>query len=142
MTKKSGYGLIALSHLAKLPDSELASARRIAREYAIPEALLMNVMKKLSSVGYLESVRGARGGYRLSRPASDLSIIDILESLEGPLRLAECMTEDDTADLSRCKMASQCPIARPIHRLNSQMREYLGAMTLADLVAEQADPVA
>lgn len=67
LTKKTGYGLIAMAHLAELPEGRVCSAREIAALYEIPAALLMNVLKALSSAGYVESFRGARGGYRLAR---------------------------------------------------------------------------
>jgi Rrf2 family protein len=136
MTKKSGYALIALTHLAKLEDGALASAREIARQYGIPQALLMNVMKELSAADYLDSVRGARGGYCLARPADELCMLSILETLEGTVCLADCMTEDDTSDLSLCELREKCPIATPVHSLNEQMREFLRMMTLEDILEQ------
>ncbi len=133
MTRKSGYALIAMTHLAKLPEGELASARGIAEEYKIPQALLMNVMKELSSAGFLESVRGARGGYELARPAEDISILELLEAIEGPVRLANCMTEEGP-NLDQCELLCSCPIATPIHRLHEMMRRYLDRLTLQHLV--------
>jgi Rrf2 family protein len=133
MTRKSGYALIAMTHLTKLSDDELASARGIAEEYKIPQALLMNVMKELSAAGFLESVRGARGGYQLARPAEEISILELLETIEGPVRLANCMTEEGP-DLDNCELLSNCPIATPIHRLHGMMRSYLSRLTLQNLV--------
>ena len=63
LTKKTGYGLIALAHLATLPDEKVCSAREIAGRYDMPLSLLMNVLKELASAGYVDSVRGSHGGY-------------------------------------------------------------------------------
>lgn len=140
MTRKSGYALIALTHLAKLPRGTLASARGIAQEYRIPQALLMNVLKELSGAGYLESVRGARGGYRLSRRAEEMALLPILESLEGPVRLADCMSGDGE-DLEGCDLLCNCPIANPIHHLQKRMRTFLRRLTLQDLLMASGENI-
>ena len=61
LTKKTGYGLIAMGHLAALARGEVASASAIARQFGVPQALLMNVLKELASAGFVQSVRGAGG---------------------------------------------------------------------------------
>ncbi|KKK99134.1 hypothetical protein LCGC14_2635800, partial [marine sediment metagenome] len=91
MTKKTGYGLIAMTHLASLGDGELACARKISEQFGLPTSLMMNVLKQLSAAGFVESVRGARGGYRLAKHPEDISLADLVEALEGPVRLAECV---------------------------------------------------
>jgi Rrf2 family protein len=137
MTKKTGYGLIAMTHLAKLPMGRLASAREIAERYSIPPSLLMNVLKELSSAGYVQSVRGVHGGYRIARPPRDVNFIGLVEVLEGPMKLAECITGSagDGQDGGTCELMGKCPIADPIHRAHRRIRDFLKQMTLADVMA-------
>ena len=78
LTKRTGYALVAMAHLAKLPDGELSSAREIAEQFGVPSSLLMNVLKDLASAGYVESVRGARGGYRLGVDPAEISLNDLV----------------------------------------------------------------
>jgi Rrf2 family protein len=136
MTKKSGYGLIAMTHLAKLGGGELASAREIAREYGVPQALLMNVLKELAAAGFLESVRGARGGYRLARRPDEINFVALLETLEGPMKLAACVLDevDDSDATATCKIMPQCPIADPVHRVHRRIRDFLANLTLLDVL--------
>lgn len=135
LTKKTGYGLVAMTHLAKLPEGEVASAREIAERFGVPASLLMNVLKKLGAAGYVESVRGARGGYRLARPPDEITLADIVTALEGPLRLAECLTDwtDEDSECTRQIMA-RCPVADPVHRVHRKLSDFLKKVTLAEIV--------
>lgn len=136
LTKKTGYGLIAMSHLAGLEGDKVASSREIAAKFGVPISLLMNVLKELSAAGYVESVRGAHGGYRLTRDPSEISLADLVIAVEGPIRLAECVT-GDVADGSQaiCKIMDKCPIADPVHRVHRKLRDFLKNVTLAEIVA-------
>ncbi|MCD4823424.1 MAG: Rrf2 family transcriptional regulator [Phycisphaerae bacterium] len=140
MTKKTGYGLIAMIHLARLPEKKLASAREISDAYGISLSLMMNVLKKLCAAGYVESVRGSRGGYRMLRPAEEINFVGLMEALEGPMKLAECITRqvEGLGSEMACKLISQCPIANPIHRVNSRIREVLSGVTLAEIIEDTA----
>jgi Rrf2 family protein len=145
MTKKTGYGLIAVTHLARLSRGRLASAREISEEYGIPQALLMNVLKELAAAGYLDSVRGARGGYCLARSPEEINFVGLMEVLEGPMKLAECVRDEvGETDDGICKLMARCPIADPVHRVHRKIRDYLSKLTLQDILDpedESAGPV-
>lgn len=139
LTKKTGYALVAMTHLAKLPDGEVCSAREIAERFGVPTSLLMNTLKELGAAGYVESVRGARGGYRLARSPREITLEGLVAALEGPVRLAECVT-DTAADDEECdcRMMARCPIADPVHRVHRKLKDFLNKVTLAEIV----DPAA
>jgi len=137
-TKKTGYGLIAMTHLARLAEGELASARQIARTFGVPTSLLMNVLKELSAARYVESVRGARGGYRLARKPEDVNLAELVTALEGPIRLAECVAKQQADPGKPCKIWDRCPIADPVHRVQRKLSDFLKTVTLADIL-EPAD---
>ena len=135
LTKKTGYGLIAMTHLAGLGEGEFQSAREIAERFGAPTALTMNVLKELAAAGFLESARGAHGGYRLARRPEEISLADLVGALEGPVRLAECVT--DAADDDRectCVIMARCPIADPVHRVQRKLRDFLSKVTLAEIL--------
>ncbi len=134
MTKKTGYGLIALTHLAKLPEGSLASAREIAEHYGIPQSLLMNILKELASAGYVNSVRGAHGGYSILKSPQEMNFVELMEILEGPMKFAECIT-GSLHDSKPCHSMTSCPIADPIHRIHRKIRDYLSSLTLADIMS-------
>jgi Rrf2 family protein len=133
LTKKVGYALIGLTHMARQPADELSSSREIANEYNVPAALLMNILKELSNAGLVESVRGARGGYRLARPPEQISVADVLRVLEGGVHLAECVREEGPDGTTSCTLMETCPIRDPIHRLHRKMHDFLRGCTLAEI---------
>jgi len=135
LTKKAGYALIAMTHLASLPEAQVASAREIAGKFGVPKSLLMNVLKELATAGYVESLRGARGGYRLKRRPEQINLADLIAVLEGPVRLVECVT-GQAGGKTKCsiRLMARCPIADPIHRVHRRINEFLKNVTLAEIV--------
>jgi len=134
-TKKTGYGLIAMAHLATLAEGELSSAREMAERYGVPTALLMNVLKELAAAGYVESVRGARGGYRLARPLDDVTLAAFSEVLEGPLRQATCPAKTACDDeICTVEMMARCTVDDPVHRMQRRLGDFLKRITLAEIV--------
>lgn len=141
LTKKAGYGLIAMTHLARLPDGRVACAREISELFGVPASLLMNVLKELSAAGYVESVRGARGGYRLARSPEQINMADIVETLDGPVRLAECITvEAGEDDECTCTVMARCPISDPVHRIHRRLHDFLKKVTLAEIIEPVSAP--
>lgn len=140
LTKKTGYGLIALSHLAGLGDGKLASAREIAKIFDLPTSLMMNVLKELASAGFVESVRGARGGYRLLRRPGQISVAELVTALEGPIRASTCVAGRHEFDNHQCSVVDSCPLADPVHRVQRKISDFLRRLTLAE-IAEPVQPV-
>jgi Rrf2 family protein len=134
LTKKTGYGLIAMGHLAALPEGEVASASAIARQFGVPQALLMNVLKELAAAGFVQSVRGAGGGYRLARRPRDIRLSELTSAVEHPVRLTECVTK--AAGDKRCtrEMMARCPVADPVHRFHRKLNDFLQNVTLEEIL--------
>jgi len=133
LTKKTGYALVAMTHLATL-DGGTASAREVAHLVGAPVALLMNVLKQLAAGGFVESVRGARGGYRLARPLDAINLADVVETMEGPVRLAECLARPGARHECTGERMARCPIVDPVHRVQRKLNDFLKKVTLADIV--------
>lgn len=146
LTRKTEYALIAMWHLAR-SEGEVCSARDVAERYSIPVTLLMNVLKTLQRKGLVKSTRGANGGYKLARPADQVSLEHLIETVEGPFRLVRCA--DDVRGLARdgqpgadasgagpCDLAGNCPIQHPLLRLHERLRRFLAGVTVADLALE------
>jgi Rrf2 family protein len=143
LNKKTGYGLIALIHLARLGEGELISAREIAERSGAPQALLMNALKDLAGGGLVESVLGARGGYRLGRPPEGIHLEAVIAVLEGPVVLAECAEPASDGDGSaHCPVHGRCPVTPSVRKLQAGLREFLRGVTLADVVAWSSQPAA
>ena len=141
LTKRVGYGLIALTRLAQGPAGRLESAREIAERFGISTSLLMNILKGLAAAGIVESVRGARGGYRLAQGPAEITLADLIGVIEGPVRLAECVTGDvGDEDESLCSLMGKCPIMDPVHRVHRKVHDFMKQLTLAEIAESDAHP--
>jgi Rrf2 family protein len=138
LTKKTGYGLIAMTYLAKRPDGQVASAREIASLLGVPVALLMNVLKELAAAGYVESTRGSHGGYRLARRPEDVNLADVIGVLERPVRMSQCLGALPNDEECTLDVMSRCPLADPIHRVHRRLNDFLRKLTLAELIEQPA----
>ena len=138
-TKKTGYALVAMAHLAHAGEGVLASAREIAETFGVPMSLLTNVLKELASHGYVESVRGAHGGYRLAIDVGDTTLADLVEALEGPVRLAECVADGAAGgEACTCEVMARCPVTDPFHRVQRRLNDFLKKISLAEIVEPSA----
>ena len=137
LTRKTEYGLIAICHLAQV-GPKVVSARDIAEQHIVPLPLLMNVLKRLNRVGYVSSVRGARGGYMLAVDPERLSLADVIDAVEGPVHLVRCV--NTTGKGRKCDRSSQCLIRGSVSKVHVGLRKFLGAVTIADLALRDNPP--
>lgn len=137
LTKRTEYGLIALTHLADPSRAgDVVSVREIAERYSMPRRLLAEVLKDLGRSGHVDSQRGANGGYALSRPANEITLGEVVATLEGMPSIASCESLEFLRSASTCEVEPRCPIKSPIQRIRSGLWSLLERTTLRDL----ADP--
>jgi Rrf2 family protein len=86
LTRASDYALAALVHLARHGDGSPVPSHVIAKAHGTPERFLLKLLLPLVSAGVLRSVKGPHGGYRLARPTKDISLLQIVEAVDGPIR--------------------------------------------------------
>jgi Rrf2 family protein len=141
LSKRSEYGLIALVHLTDRR-GQIVSAREIAERHGVPRRLLAEVLKDLCRAGIVESTRGAQGGYSLARPATQISLGQVIGAIDGDVALTPC--EDLRSYLvGSCDVESTCPIQGPLDRLRAGISGLLQRTTLQDLArgVVRAEPV-
>ncbi|MHC4375539.1 MAG: RrF2 family transcriptional regulator [Planctomycetota bacterium] len=109
---------------------ELTSAREISERFPLPKRLLAEVLKDLCRAGLVDSTRGARGGYRLARPAEEITLREIVAVLEGAPTLSAC---ESSAASGGCEVEPICPIKSPIGRLRGRLWALLEDTSLRDL---------
>jgi Rrf2 family protein len=126
LSKKADYGLIALKHLAQHADASI-SAREIAAEYKIPAELLAKVLQKLARKGLLVSQQGINGGYVLARDPAKISIVDVVEALEGPIGITPCERG------STCEQLEYCSVRDPLLKLKVKVVRVLGDTSIYEL---------
>lgn len=129
LSKKTEYGLLALIHLSELRDGDLANVSQIAQSTAVPRELLAKVLSELVRADLAVSYSGPTGGFRLARPAAQVSLADVLRVLESKTGLIECLSKK-----GRCNQADNCSIKEPMAGLNHKFREILEETKLTDLI--------
>ncbi len=125
LTRASTYALQAAAYLAELQDDAPTASHVIARDRGISEKFLLKVLKPLVVVKVLLSVKGPRGGYRLARPASEISLLEIVEAVDGPIR--GTTPNGEVLGLVLQKLEAIC------QQTADQIRAHLGGIKLSDL---------
>jgi len=105
------------------------STTEIAERFNIPRGILGKVMQKLVRKGMIKSYQGVSGGYILDKKAGDISLNSIVNAIEGPLSMVECITEDG----DECSQLEFCNIQSPILSVQRNLTNYFKNITLADL---------
>ncbi len=133
LTKRTEYGLIALTHLA-LRAGSVVSVREICEHYPVPRRLVAEVLKDLCHAQLVESHRGSAGGYSLARAPETVSVGDVVGALEGHPSLTSCSSLGLYAGHA-CDVERVCPIRSPIETLRHELWRLLARTTLRDLAA-------
>ena len=133
VNKKIEYGVLALLHLAKMP-SRVASVREIAAACHIPEKLLSKIMQSMKNKGFVDAVYGNHGGYRLDRELAEITLLDINNTLAGPVQVAECLQPGNAA----CPVNGSCEIAAPMNVLNQKIIDLFQSTSLQTLALRKA----
>jgi FeS assembly SUF system regulator len=130
-SKKADYGLIALKHLAVHSSGGSYSASDIADMYHLSSPLMAKVLQKLAKDGIVAARHGSAGGYTLARPATDISALDVIRAIEGPLFITSCMTSRGA-----CDVATTCSIREPLRRVNDSILDVLAKVTISQMSDE------
>jgi Rrf2 family protein len=130
LTKKADYGLIALKHLVVHgPDS--SSAKEIAETYGIPPALLSKILQKLAKNGFLQSEHGTNGGYRLARDPREITALEVIRTIDGPIFLTACFTEH-----GYCCHTDKCIVRDPLQKVHEGILRLLAGISIMDMSAD------
>lgn len=130
ITRTTDYGVLLLTRIASGNTDEVHAARDLAAETGIPLPMVSKTLKLLTRGDLLESTRGSKGGYRLGRDASEISVASIIAALEGPIALTDCSVEDAE---NTCTIESLCPTRDHWQHISRVVREALEGMSLADM---------
>ena len=132
ISTKGKYGLRAMIDLAQYSEQEAVSISSIAQRQKISESYLEQLVAKLKKAGLVVSIRGAAGGYRLARPASGISVGDVLRALEGDVRAVICTAQTEEG----CEGEELCVNKYVWQRINESIEKTVDEMMLDQLVAE------
>ena len=135
ISRKIEYGLRAMSFLASVPPEQVVPFREIARRMQVPENFLAKILKPLVDKGLVRATRGAHGGYGLARPARDITFLDVIEAVEGPVQVALC---NDHA--GACRAARTCTLFGVWKQGTERMLEVFRTTTLDTLAMSELRP--
>jgi len=105
LTREGDYGIRSVLYLARQPYKKISFVAEISEEYKIPRSFLAKILQKLVKAKIVRSYRGVKGGFSLARQAKDISVLDVLEAIEGKLSMNICL-----ADKRKCDFSRHCPI--------------------------------
>src|SRR5205814_3074605 len=129
LTKKADYGLIAVKHLAELGPRGSCSAKDIAEAYRIPAEALAKILQKLAKSKLLVSHHGTNGGYALAREARQISALQVIRAIDGPLFITSCLPHETGG----CEQSGCCTVREPLRQVNESIRALLNDIKISDM---------
>ncbi|MDP6439724.1 MAG: Rrf2 family transcriptional regulator [Candidatus Brocadiia bacterium] len=127
INRDSDYAVRALAQLSRNGDVTPVSV--LARAEDVPVDFLKKIMQKLHHAGLVDSHQGPFGGYSLSRRPEDISLLEVLHSVQGPLVLNRCFAEPP-----QCGGAAACGLRKRLEGLQDKLEPWLAGITLAEIV--------
>lgn len=137
INRLSDYALVICGRLGSGQGAHPQSAPDLAETTRLPLPTVTKILKSLARAGILESVRGAHGGYRLTRQASSISVLEVLEAMEGRLAITECVEVAGGG----CAYETGCVARGPWERINAALRAALSQVALAELDETSPGPL-
>jgi Rrf2 family transcriptional regulator, iron-sulfur cluster assembly transcription factor len=128
ITRSGEYGLRGLLFLANQPPEKISFVSEISKDQNIPATFLAKIFQRLSKAGLLRSIRGAKGGFSLGKPASEITMREIIEALEGPIALNRCLLRK-----GECEEEKFCPMHQVWEEVQQRFLEVLDRTTMEDL---------
>jgi Rrf2 family protein len=130
LTFASSYALQAVVHMAGLKKNDPVASHNIAEARGIPDRFLLKVLKALVTAQVLSSIKGPHGGYRLARPATDISMLEVLEAVDGPIRGNAPASRDEKDGSLRKRLDEIC------NQSAESVRKHLAKVKISDLAAK------
>jgi Rrf2 family protein len=130
ISRRTDYGVRVIMDLASLPDGTRAPTQEIADRQSIPAPFLAKIISRLSLSGLVITYRGAGGGVSLARPACEISLLHVIEALDGPVQLNRCVIEPGA-----CPRDSFCPVHHIWAKAQSELTSLLDNTTFDELVS-------
>jgi len=138
LNKKVEYALMALKHFrdnglsiqsAEKTDEIVMSAKQIAEATHAPYEVTARVLQVLSSNGILKSAYGTQGGYKLGKNLDQVSVLDLMNMIEGSTDVAKCLSDEKECDLSKT-----CTIISPVQNLNRKVQKFYSSISLNEVL--------
>ena len=131
ITRQADYALRAMLYLAQLEPNQRAATSQIAEEQKIPPSFLAKIISQLSIAGLIHTSRGARGGVSMARSPEAISVLEVVEAIDGPISLNECSQNPDA-----CPFGSNCPLHTIWCSTQAELVERLRRTTFLEVLQQ------
>ncbi len=128
VTRQTDYAVRCVLYLAREKD-QIASVGEIAKQMQIPKSFLAKILQRLVREGIVESIRGMRGGFRLLKQSSDITLLEIFTAMQGVAPINSC-----AIDKRRCRMSATCAVHPVWTEIRREVEQRLGMRTLSSLI--------
>lgn len=135
-SKRTDYGIQALTYLANLPEGRRANARQLAEELSVPPELMAKVLQSMVKMGFLNSQLGPGGGYNLASSLSEITLADVVCAIEGPVAVVECLEDEDG-----CPLPGGYTVRRPMGIIQEKLMGFLKTITLEDMWSPEVEEI-
>jgi Rrf2 family protein len=132
ITRQADYAVRAVLELARHPTQQRLTAEEIAGRWAIPGAFLSKTLGLLSEAGIVATQRGVKGGVRLSRSPAHITLLDVVEAVDGPIALNGCVLQP-----RGCRWSDSCPVHGVWCSLQQELRAQLATIDFRQLASEE-----
>lgn len=133
LTREGDYGIRSVLYLARQPYKKISFVTEISEDYKIPRSFLAKILQKLVKGKIVRSYRGVKGGFSLARQAKDISVLDVLEAIEGKMALNLCIV-----DRKSCEFNRNCPLHSVWMTAQGKVVEVLKKANFDDLARQKA----
>ncbi|MDA8427998.1 MAG: Rrf2 family transcriptional regulator [Geobacteraceae bacterium] len=135
LTRKGEYAIRGIVYLATRPDDQVCLLSDIAAAVDVPPTFLAKIFQQFSKIGLVKSYRGTGGGFILGRTADKITLLDVVEAVEGPIIPNRCVTGGDD-----CERSHTCKVHPVWVSVQKQVRDILAAVSLKELAGKQEKP--
>ncbi|MEE8414263.1 MAG: Rrf2 family transcriptional regulator [Dehalococcoidales bacterium] len=129
LTQRADYAVRMMVDLAGSPDNQRVSIGNIARRQSLPEPFMAKIASQVAAAGLLDTWRGKGGGLAMARPADEINLLQIIESIDGPLALNRC-----TYEPSQCPDSDTCPVHPIWKKAQQQLNDLMSGSLLSEMV--------
>ena len=130
ITRQADYAVRAVLHLTRLGRDKMAATSAVAAGQRIPPSFLAKIISQLSVAGVLHTARGAHGGVTLARDPGDISLLEVVEAIDGPIQINECVQGNGV-----CSFEQDCPVRVVWCDAQAELVQRLRSTNFANLIA-------
>src|SRR5512133_1779518 len=132
LTREGDYGIRSVLYLARQPYKKISFVTEISDEYKIPRSFLAKILQKLVRAKLVRSYRGVKGGFSLARQSRDISMLDVIEAVEGKMCLNICLQ-----DKKKCGFSKSCPVNPVWATVQARLSDMLKKMNFEELAKQK-----